>query len=119
MPIYEYRCAACRHRFEELQKMSEPPVEQCPACGENQVTKLVSATAFQLKGSGWYSDHYGLKPSADGGDSSEASRSSESGSGDSGASESGSSDSGGSDSASSNSSDSGSSSSASPPATAD
>ena len=62
MPIYEYRCAACGKRFEEFMKMSDPPLDTCVECGvTGQVTKLVSATAFHLKGGGWYADHYGLK----------------------------------------------------------
>jgi|GEM_PF-287390 len=69
MPIYEYQCPDCGHRFEKLQKVSEGPVTLCPSCGEEHVKKLVSATSFILKGSGWYKDHYGLKSSADGGGS--------------------------------------------------
>lgn len=61
MPIYEYQCPDCGHRFEKLQKMSEGPVRVCPACGQEEVRKLVSQSAFILKGSGWYKDHYGLK----------------------------------------------------------
>ena len=60
MPIYEYRCPACRNEFERLMKLnSEPP--DCPSCGAGEVIKKVSASAFVLKGSGWYHDHYGLK----------------------------------------------------------
>jgi putative FmdB family regulatory protein len=58
MPIYEYACAACGHKFEEWQKMSDPPVRTCPKCKKKKVEKLISATAFQLKGGGWYSDLY-------------------------------------------------------------
>ena len=61
MPIYEYRCPACGHEFEVMQKMSEAPIKLCPQCGAEEVKKLVSTTAFVLKGSGWYKDHYGLK----------------------------------------------------------
>ncbi len=64
MPIYEYSCQSCSMRFEEIQKMSDPLLSECPHCGSDQVSKLVSATAFHLKGGGWYSDHYGLKPGA-------------------------------------------------------
>ncbi|MCK6523946.1 zinc ribbon domain-containing protein, partial [Myxococcota bacterium] len=64
MPIYEYACPDCGHEFERLQKISEPPVSVCPSCGAEKVRKLVSQTSFQLKGGGWYNDHYGLKPSA-------------------------------------------------------
>ncbi len=60
MPIYEYACEACGHRFEKLMKIGAeaPP---CVSCGEDASKKLVSAAAFVLKGSGWYKDHYGLK----------------------------------------------------------
>lgn len=61
MPIYEYRCPDCGHTFERLQKMSADPIKDCPSCSESNVTKLISASAFHLKGGGWYSDHYGLK----------------------------------------------------------
>lgn len=54
MPIYEYQCQSCGHRFEYFQKMSDPVLTDCPECGKPDLQKLVSATAFQLKGSGWY-----------------------------------------------------------------
>ena len=54
MPIYEYRCNACSHEVEVLQKLSDPPLVTCPACGKDALQKLVSAAGFQLKGSGWY-----------------------------------------------------------------
>ena len=54
MPIYEYRCSDCGHKKEVLQKMSDPPLTDCPACGKPAMEKLVSAAGFQLKGSGWY-----------------------------------------------------------------
>jgi putative FmdB family regulatory protein len=54
MPIYEYRCSACGHEFEILQKISDQPLTECPACGKSKLSKLVSAAGFQLKGSGWY-----------------------------------------------------------------
>jgi putative FmdB family regulatory protein len=75
MPIYEYRGPACGHEFEVMQKMSEAPIKICPQCGAEEVKKLVSTTAFVLKGSGWYKDHYGLKSggSAASGESSAAS----------------------------------------------
>jgi putative FmdB family regulatory protein len=59
MPIYEYECQACGHRFEEWQKMSDQPVKVCPKCKKRKVEKLISHTSFQLKGGGWYSDLYG------------------------------------------------------------
>jgi putative FmdB family regulatory protein len=54
MPIYEYRCFACGHHLEALQKMSEGPLRKCPDCGKSQLRRLVSASRFRLKGSGWY-----------------------------------------------------------------
>jgi hypothetical protein len=54
MPIYEYQCKACDHRFETLQKMSEDVLTDCPVCSKSALTKLVSAAAFRLKGQGWY-----------------------------------------------------------------
>jgi len=58
MPIYEYECQACAHRFEEWQKMSDKPIKVCPKCKARKVDKLISHTSFQLKGSGWGSDLY-------------------------------------------------------------
>ncbi len=58
MPIYEYECQACGHRFEEWQKMSDEPIKVCPKCKKRKVDKLISHTSFQLKGGGWYSDLY-------------------------------------------------------------
>ena len=54
MPIYEYRCKECEHEVEALQKLSDPPLVDCPACGKPALQKRVSAAGFQLKGSGWY-----------------------------------------------------------------
>ncbi len=67
MPIYEYKCPDCGHAFDAIQKMSDDPIKVCPSCGAGQVKKLISATSFVLKGSGWYKDHYGLKKGGDGG----------------------------------------------------
>ena len=58
MPIYEYACTACGHEFEEWQKMSDAPVRTCPKCKKKKVERLISRTAFQLKGGGWYADLY-------------------------------------------------------------
>src|SRR5215831_7648516 len=78
MPIYEYACGACGHRFEEWQKMSDPPVRTCPKCKAKKVEKLISATSFTLKGGGWYADLYGSsKAPAAGSDAKEGSSSSE------------------------------------------
>jgi putative FmdB family regulatory protein len=54
MPFYEYQCRACGHEFEVLQKVSDPVLKKCPDCGKGQLTKLVSAPVFRLKGGGWY-----------------------------------------------------------------
>ncbi len=54
MPIYEYRCNSCGFEKEHLQKINDDPISNCPACGSNGYSKLVSAAGFQLKGSGWY-----------------------------------------------------------------
>lgn len=54
MPIYEYRCDACQHEFETIQKISEEPLVECPECRAPKLRKLISAAAFRLKGSGWY-----------------------------------------------------------------
>jgi len=54
MPIYEFECAQCGHRFDRLQKLSDPDPEVCPACGAPRVRRRVSAPAYRLAGSGWY-----------------------------------------------------------------
>lgn len=54
MPIYEYRCEACGHEFEKLQKISADPLRDCPECETASLKKLISAAGFRLKGSGWY-----------------------------------------------------------------
>jgi putative FmdB family regulatory protein len=71
MPLYEYECDVCGHRFEVIQKLSDEPVAACPVCS-GAVHKLQSAPAFQFKGSGWYVTDYARKdkgptPSADAG----------------------------------------------------
>jgi len=58
MPLYEYECNACAHRFEVIQKYSDPPIEICPKCG-GEVSKLFSSPAIQFKGSGFYLTDYG------------------------------------------------------------
>ena len=58
MPIYEYRCEACGHEDEHLQKVSEAPLTVCPACGKAQYKKQLSAAGFQLKGTGWYATDF-------------------------------------------------------------
>lgn len=54
MPIYAYRCGACGHAQDVLQKLSDPVLTTCPQCGAETFTKQVTAAGFQLKGSGWY-----------------------------------------------------------------
>ncbi len=58
MPIYAYRCAACGHAKDVLQRMSDPLLSTCPACGAEAFTKQVTAAGFQLKGSGWYATDF-------------------------------------------------------------
>ena len=63
MPIYEYVCNSCGHEFEEWQKITDVPVQKCPSCGKRKVERLVSLSAFHLKGSGWYVTDYAGKRS--------------------------------------------------------
>ena len=63
MPLYEYECKKCHHRFERIQKYSDPHMRKCPDCG-GTVELVVSAPAVQFKGSGWYVNDYAKKPSA-------------------------------------------------------
>jgi putative FmdB family regulatory protein len=65
MPLYEYQCDACAHRFERIQKYSDPLVDVCPSCG-GHVRKLLSSPAFQFKGSGFYITDYPKKSASDG-----------------------------------------------------
>jgi len=67
MPIYEYRCGACGHQSEFLQRLNDTPLTDCPKCGKPELGKLVSAAGFQLKGTGWYATDFknnGAKPAA-------------------------------------------------------
>lgn len=64
MPLYEYECEDCGHRFERIQKFSDELVSTCPSCS-GKVRKLVSSAAIQFKGTGWYVTDYARKPSAD------------------------------------------------------
>ncbi|NMC72421.1 MAG: zinc ribbon domain-containing protein [Myxococcales bacterium] len=81
MPIYEYRCEACGHEFEEIQRITAPPLETCPACGRPSVHRLISHSSFILKGSGWYVTDYARKGASapDGGGSAAAGESKSSG----------------------------------------
>jgi putative FmdB family regulatory protein len=68
MPIYAYRCSACGHAKDVLQKLSDPVLSTCPACGAETFSKQVTAAGFQLKGSGWYATDFkgsGAAPAAD------------------------------------------------------
>ena len=67
MPLYEYQCESCGHRFERIQKFSDPPVDTCPQCG-GAVRKLLSSPAIQFKGSGWYITDYARKGSTGAGE---------------------------------------------------
>jgi putative FmdB family regulatory protein len=67
MPIYEYHCGKCGD-FEVMRKMSDKPLTACPTC-RRKVTKLISSTSFQLKGSGWYVTDYARKGGSGGGES--------------------------------------------------
>jgi putative FmdB family regulatory protein len=65
MPVYEYACDKCGHEFEREQRITDDPVKTCPSCRARKVRRLISRTAFVLKGGGWYSDLYSSrKPSA-------------------------------------------------------
>ena len=58
MPIYAYKCSACGHAKDVLQKLSDQPLTVCPACGQSTYSKQVTAAGFQLKGSGWYATDF-------------------------------------------------------------
>ncbi|MGC1364006.1 MAG: zinc ribbon domain-containing protein [Silvibacterium sp.] len=60
MPLYEYRCKQCGHQFEKIQSFSAPEEKECPVC-RGELEKLISAPAFQFKGSGWYVNDYASK----------------------------------------------------------
>ena len=66
MPLYEYQCETCGHRFEVIQKFSDAPIQTCPTCG-GPVQKLLSSPAIQFKGSGWYITDYARSGKSDGG----------------------------------------------------
>jgi putative FmdB family regulatory protein len=83
MPLYEYECKKCGHRFERIQKFSDPHVKKCPKCG-GAVEQVLSAPAVQFKGSGWYVTDYAKKSGAPASSESSGTKS-ESGTKDSGA----------------------------------
>ena len=72
MPLYEYECRKCHHRFEEIQKVSDRRIRKCPKCRTGRVERLISAPAVHFKGTGWYVTDYAGKgksdPKADTGD---------------------------------------------------
>jgi putative FmdB family regulatory protein len=61
MPIYEYHCESCGADLEKIRKFSDPPLTDCPSCGKASLKKLVSASSFRLKGSGWYETDFKTK----------------------------------------------------------
>ena len=72
MPIYEYKCDACGHVLDALQKVDEEPLKYCPSCSQESLRKLISAPSFRLKGSGWYETDFkkdNKRNLAEGGDS--------------------------------------------------
>jgi len=85
MPIYAYRCQDCGFEKDHLQKMSDPPLTECPSCGGQGFARVLTAPAFQLKGSGWYVTDFrdqgakGRKPSEPGAAGAESSREGSSG----------------------------------------
>jgi putative FmdB family regulatory protein len=66
MPLYEYQCDACAHRFEVIQRFADPPIDVCPKCG-GAVKKLLSSPAIQFKGTGWYITDYARSGKTEGG----------------------------------------------------
>ena len=62
VPLYEYQCKKCKHKFEKIQKFSDRPIKKCPECG-GKVEQMISAPAVQFKGSGWYVTDYAKKSS--------------------------------------------------------
>ena len=62
MPTYEYECNECHHQLEAVQSIKDAPLKDCPACGKAGLERLISASNFQLKGSGWYKDAYSKAP---------------------------------------------------------
>jgi putative FmdB family regulatory protein len=63
VPLYEYRCKDCGHQFEKIQSFSAPDEKECPVC-HGPVERLISASAIQFKGSGWYATDYASKPTS-------------------------------------------------------
>lgn len=93
MPLYEYQCGKCTHRFERIQKFSDPGPDACPACGGGPVARMPSSPAIQFKGTGWYITDYAKKTGTDAGKS--GAEKAEGGKSDAAKSDAGASDSGG------------------------
>lgn len=70
VPLYDYQCAACNHQLEALQKISAPPLTDCPACQAPELKKQLSVPGFRLSGTGWYETDFktGAKKNLAGGD---------------------------------------------------
>jgi putative FmdB family regulatory protein len=64
VPLYEYECQKCHHRFEEIQRLGDPPIKKCPKCKKGGVKKLLSSPAVHFKGTGWYVTDYARKQPA-------------------------------------------------------
>jgi len=73
MPTYSYRCGACNHTFDKVQRITEDAIKTCPSCGQDAASRLITSGNFMLKGGGWYGDLYSgssnKKASAAGGES--------------------------------------------------
>jgi putative FmdB family regulatory protein len=85
MPTYEYVCASCSNQWEEIQKISDPPIKTCPKCSKKKAKRQISGGSFILKGGGWYADLYSsAKPAKkdDGGSTKESCGSKDTSSGD-------------------------------------
>lgn len=86
MPIYAYRCSSCGFQNDYLQKVSDPVLTQCPQCGKDSFTKMLTAAGFQLKGSGWYATDFknsGAKSTSTANDASKSDSSGDAGKSDS------------------------------------
>lgn len=68
MPLYEYECRKCHHRFEVIQSVKDKPIKRCPVCRKGTVQKLLSSPALRFKGSGWYVTDYGAKSTSGSGE---------------------------------------------------
>lgn len=63
MPLYDYECTACKHTWDQEQRITEAPIEKCPQCDEPRARRLISSSiGFQLQGRGWAKDGYGNWP---------------------------------------------------------